>query len=158
MSKEAQKRVELLPCPFCGCRHFKGKLDILALPKDGSGYAYWRYRCPKCKTEFVSPPIKTQQDANNWWNKRPNSREASEKITEWVPVSERLPEITTETITYILIQVKAGVLKDKTEIYKAYLSDHATLHFHGEQWNFKIEDVIAWMPMPQFYQPTEVND
>lgn len=66
---EPSSGVELANCPMCDCRAFS-KLEVFAAPKDGSGNAYWRYRCPKCKTEFLSPPLKTEADARNWWNTR----------------------------------------------------------------------------------------
>lgn len=67
------------------------------------------------------------------------------KVNEWIPVSEKLPEVEKEVLvcTYGYSQ-RVWCLLDN---YEEYVWED---EFGG--WN-EFEDVIAWMPLPKRYKP-----
>ena len=59
----------------------------------------------------------------------------------WIPVSERLPDIHNYSEHY-LVTLKNG------EVHRAMCTE-----MNGEHWwNYNLDDVIAWMPLPQPYR------
>ena len=63
---------------------------------------------------------------------------------QWIPVSERLPEDGTWNIF-------TDGKNISVERYKADAIDH---FFPNGRW-FQLEDVIAWMPLPEAYKPNK---
>lgn len=68
-------------------------------------------------------------------------KEALEQKTEWIPVSERLPEDGTWNIF-------TDGKNISVERYKADALDH---FYPSGRW-FPLEDAIAWMPLPEPYK------
>ena len=65
--------------------------------------------------------------------------------TEWIPVSERLPETDEEYHTFLVTDSKGNVT-----LSEFYLS----ISDRKPYWSGMI-DVIAWMPMPEGYEESE---
>ncbi len=74
------------------------------------------------------------------------------KIGEWIPCSERLPNIedlhekSIENCKSYLIQRNCGVI-DVAHYIKVYGKSYFSSH------NLEIADVIAWQPLPGPYKP-----
>ena len=76
-------------------------------------------------------------------------RIAPKNTTNWIPVSERLPEEDTD----VLVTIKCGLIG----ILQKKLADddngepcYIWQDFEGEE-----HEVIAWMPLPKLYEPQE---
>lgn len=82
---------------------------------------------------------------------------AQPKFGEWIPCSERLPEvedlheISIEDSTCYLIQRRCGVM-DVAHYIKVYGESYFEAHC------IKFNDVIAWMPLPKPYRPEEESE
>ena len=59
----------------------------------------------------------------------------------WIPVSERLPNIKNRREGYLV------TLKDKT-VHDAIFTEYDGEHW----WNYNCDDVIAWQPLPEPYK------
>ena len=68
---------------------------------------------------------------------------------EWIPCSERLPEVTDT----VLVQDVCG------DIETAQVCTHydGSLVFDGE-WEYELEEVVAWMPLPTPYKESEAEE
>jgi hypothetical protein len=64
----------------------------------------------------------------------------------WIPVSERLPNIKNRREGYLV------TLKDKT-VHDAIFTECDGEHW----WNYNCDDVIAWMPLPEPMKVGEEN-
>ena len=71
-----------------------------------------------------------------------------EEQMRWIPVSERLPEVTDT----VLIQDVCGDI-ETAEVCMEY---DESLVFYGE-WEYKLEELVAWMPLPSPYRESEVK-
>ena len=69
------------------------------------------------------------------------STEKKQKLT-WIPCSERLPE-------YGELVLMSALMPLGTKVYIGYLSDGSW--FCDRLW-FRIDDVLAWMPLPEPYE------
>ena len=67
-------------------------------------------------------------------------------MSEWIPVSERLPEVGID----VLICDMEGTI---------YLSHRSSSDHYYDEWGNKIKDVRAWMLLPEPYKasPTEAE-
>ena len=83
--------------------------------------------------------------------------EEQPKVGEWIPCSDRLPEvedlheISIEDSTCYLIQRRCGVM-DVAHYIKVYGESYFEAHC------IKFNDVIAWMPLPKPYRPEEESE
>lgn len=83
--------------------------------------------------------------------------EEQPKIGEWIPCSERLPEvedlheISIEDCMCYLIQRRCGVM-DVAHYIKVYGESYFEAHC------IKFNDVIAWMPLPEPYRPEKESE
>ena len=79
-----------------------------------------------------------------------------QKVGEWVPTSERLPD---EKGTYTLVTIKIPKREPKVRSGFFYKGD-----FHndnGDFWRATDKEVVAWMPLPEPYEAdkeVEVNE
>ena len=71
-----------------------------------------------------------------------------DRPTGWIPVSERLPEESTAVLIWC---------PERKNIYCAYLEEKQWWIFGAYYLKVTIE-VIAWMPLPQPYEPQERSD
>lgn len=83
-----------------------------------------------------------------------------QKVGEWIPVSKRLPA---ENGSY-LCQIDCGiheliaVLDFDTNLYKVsayefYEKKRAGFYDYDSEWGYcEVEDVVAWMPLPELYR------
>lgn len=80
--------------------------------------------------------------------------EEQPRVGEWIPVSERLPEvedlheISIEDCMCYLIQRRCGVM-DVAHYIKVYGEPYFDAHC------IKLNDVIAWRPLPPAYKESE---
>lgn len=65
----------------------------------------------------------------------------AEKVGEWIPVGERLPDVDIE----VLVTCKARTTK------YLYIDIDYRSKKNGK-WAYFGEDVIAWMPLPELYK------
>ena len=98
---------------------------------------------PLCKDIKQLPPVNPQDI----------SRDMDDEISivepsmEWIPVSERLPE-----------DGKWAIFTDgETMSIERYKMD-AIDHFYPSGRYFNLEDVVAWMPLPEPYNVKEVKE
>lgn len=68
-----------------------------------------------------------------------------EPKTEWIPVSERLPNIKNQTERYLV------TLKNGTTVCDAMFTECEGEHW----WNYNDDDVMAWMSLPKPYKESE---
>jgi hypothetical protein len=64
---------------------------------------------------------------------------------EWIPVSERLPEIHNYTEKYLVT------------LERGWVRTAMCTQCDGKHW-WSYDDVIAWMPLPKAYEPQESED
>lgn len=64
----------------------------------------------------------------------------------WIPVEERLPE-------------ESGFIEDSYIVQKKNVIDPFSAYWDGKEWtdvnDDKVEEVIAWRPLPEPYKPKE---
>ena len=95
---------------------------------------------------------------NHWWNCRDIDKLVNElpSVTpqepKWIPVTERLPEDNEN----VLVSVIATNEKDYFRVGDAWYQPPNGCR--GEWKNLMIcEEVVAWMPLPKPYKPTDSN-
>ena len=102
----------------------------------------------------------TEQEAIEWFkncafyrNEREPFKIAIQALeqTQWIPISERLPE---ENKT-VIASTKYGVFPE-TKYTKEYGWEWA--YEAGADYWRELEDVKAWMPLPEPYEPQERSD
>lgn len=72
----------------------------------------------------------------------------TEKESDWIPVSERLPEKNVE----VLATTEWGAVTI-SEMYSAN-----DWFIHEGTTNAETDDIVAWMPLPKPYKPQESED
>lgn len=70
--------------------------------------------------------------------------------TDWIPVSERLPEDN----TLVLVTVKIGNREPKVRSGSYYMDRHFYID-NGDCWESRDEELLAWMPLPEPYKGDE---
>lgn len=80
----------------------------------------------------------------------------SEKLTGWIPVTERLPEIgENEFYPDVIITDKNGVVE--IAIYNEQDEEWYVMDIYSEEYEVK-KDVVAWQPLPEPYKPEEKQE
>ena len=72
--------------------------------------------------------------------------------TGWIPVSERLPE----DKTYVLTTIK--VSKRIAHARSGWYDGGFFMNDNGDTWRATDKEVIAWMPLPEPFEPQESED
>ena len=130
----SNNQTDLKPCPFCGKEAAWGEGEQKT--KYGNEQVYCKY----CYA--MTAPEMTKSEAAERWNTRANA----DTEREWVPVSERLPEKEGRYLTH------AQLATAHESIGITYLANSGT-----DPWwvtsNPKPEQIIAWQPLPEPYQP-----
>ena len=90
---------------------------------------------------FVVPVMKEQRKLiDDTFDMAIEALEQEPKTGQWIPVSERLPEIHNYTQEYI-VTIKGNFIR--TTFFT---------ETNGKSW-WSIDNVIAWMPLPKPYEP-----
>ena len=132
-----EKTIEdLKACPFCKCT------EIVA----GKDYTRGNYRvdCLGCSAFITAPSLEL---AIQYWNTRPiedalrAELAALREHVRWIPVSERLPDFLTPTLT---------VYRTKTGISAITLRYRLDEYFWIDEEGNKVpkKNVTHWMPLP----------
>lgn len=96
------------------------------------------YLNPNMNDEIKSAHNKGWNDCNKYWF---NIIEEQLKVSEWISVSERLPDVDIE----VLVSCKARITK------YSYIDIDYRSKKNGK-WVYFGEDVIAWRPLPEPYR------
>ncbi len=75
---------------------------------------------------------------------------SSEKLNKWIPVSEKLPERDVNVLAYV---IGVGI-----EYQRVMWIDDCTGEWVGFVGSGYKDRVIAWMPLPEPYDPKERSD
>lgn len=118
-------------------------------------YELWQSR-PENLNENMEDPIESAE--NRGWNQCNRSWiktiEEQPRVGEWIPCSERLPEaedlyeVAYPKLKQYLVQNKNG---DMTVVHYIILSNKPCF----ESGSAVINDVIAWMPLPEAYKEAD---
>lgn len=153
---------DLNPCPFCGENEYYNAVDKgLELRGDATdfrtgsfGSEYWVVDCHTCG---ASGPLEiSERLCVKKWNKR---------FKEWIPVSERLPEIPEDmyglsVIVSVTDPMCVSELTGKVHQYVCEMSFHAkkkgdtkngTWDWLGSDGNWypQLDNVTHWKPLPE---------
>ena len=83
----------------------------------------------------------------------------TERIGHWIPVIERLPK----DEDYVLVCYADGSIRTAyyyidTESYPPEFKDCCETGWYDYNENFIYQDVLAWMPLPELYEPQESEE
>lgn len=139
---------ELRNCPFCGGEaKYESSLYVKPLQDENGAYVdydemyYWeRTYCTECGAEISSESDDDEEEITiAKWNKMAGNR--------WIPVEDALPEIGYNVLVTRQTESNARYTRIASR------QDDCWMDSKDEYGKPNPHQVIAWMPMPDAYEP-----